>query len=328
MWAITVERDGDGRPALHWRPAPEPELQEDEVLLAVTAAGVNRADLLQAQGDYPPPPGASDILGLEVSGTVVAVGDRVTGWEPGQAACALLGGGGYAERVAVPAEQLLPVPSGVYVVIAAGLPEVTCTVWSNLVMTAGLRAGQVLLVHGGTSGIGTMAVQVGRVLGATVAVTASRADGLAACRELGAEILVNYVEEDFVERIRAATGGADVVLDVIGAKYLARNVAVLADGGTLVVIGMQGGTRAELDLGVLLRKRGRIAATALRSRPTRGPGSKAEVVAATRAGLWPELDAGRVRPVVDTVLPMDQAQEAHERMATGGHVGKILLQVP
>ena len=321
----------DGRePTLSWQDVAEPEVGADEVLVEVTASAVNRADLMQAAGQYPPPPGASDILGLECSGRIAELGPGVTGWEVGQSVCALLAGGGYAQRVAVPAAQLLPVPTGVDELHAAALPEVACTVWSNLVMLGGLRTGQTLLVHGGSSGIGTMAMQVGRALGAIVAVTASRAESLEACRELGAEILIDYRSEDFVEALRATTQGrgADLILDVVGAKYLARNVDALADGGLLVVIGMQGGRKAELDLGALLTKRGRIAATALRSRPVAGPGSKGEIVDAVTRHLWPLIAAGAVRPVVDSVLDASDAQAAHRRVAEGGHVGKVLLRMP
>jgi putative PIG3 family NAD(P)H quinone oxidoreductase len=321
----------DGQdPGLSWQDVADPQAGPGEVLLEVTASAVNRADLLQAKGQYPPPEGASDILGLECSGTILELGEGVTGWEVGQSVCALLAGGGYAQRVAVPAAQVLPLPTGVDELHAAALPEVACTVWSNLVMLGGLRTGQTLLVHGGSSGIGTMAVQVGRALGAIVAVTAGRAESLEACRELGAEILVNHRTEDFVDALRATTQGrgADLILDVVGAKYLARNVEALADGGLVVVIGMQGGRRAELDLGALMAKRGRIAATALRSRPVTGAGSKGEIVDAVTRHLWPLIATGTVRPVVDSVFDAADAQAAHRRLAEGGHVGKVLLRMP
>ncbi len=329
MKAIVVEQPGS--PAdLVWREVPDPELAAGEVLVDVAASAVNRADVLQAAGHYPPPPGASDILGLECSGVVARVGSGVDGWRVGDRVCALLAGGGYAEHVAVPAGQLLPVPAGIDLVEAAGLPEVCCTVWSNLVMTAGLRSGQVLLIHGGGSGIGTMAIQVAAHRGARVAVTASRPDTLDRCRRLGAEIAINYAEQDFVGALREATGGlgADVILDVIGAKYLSRNVSALADGGRLVIIGMQGGTRAELDIGALMRKRGGIIGTTLRSRPVDGPGSKSEVVEQVRTELWPLLDDGTIRPVIDEVVDLPEATRAHRRVLDGGHVGKILLRVP
>ncbi len=303
-------------------PAPVPAA--DEVLIDVVAAGLNRADIMQRRGFYPPPPGASDILGLEVSGRVAAVGGQVTQWSIGDEVCAILDGGGYAEQVVVPAAQVMAVPDGVGLIEAAGLPEVCCTVWSNLVMTAGLHRGQVLLVHGGSSGIGTMATQVARDLGATVAVTAGSAAKLAACAELGASILVNYREDDFVAVVRGATGGrgADVVLDNMGAKYLARNVDVLADGGRVVVIGLQGGRVAELDIGAMLRKRAGVIATSLR---TRAPSAKAEVVAATAQHVWPMISAGRVRPIIAATYPLAEVAEAHRQMEASTHIGKILL---
>ena len=297
-----------------------------EVLLDVVAAGVNRADLLQRQGHYPPPPGASAYLGLECSGRVAAVGADVTGWAVGDQACALLSGGGYAARVAVPAAQLLPVPTGVSLVDAAALPEVACTVWSNVFMTAALAPGEWLLVHGGSSGIGTMAIQLAHAFGAHVAVTAGSAEKLEVCRSLGAEVLVNYRAEDFVEAVKAATDGAgvDVILDNMGAKYLARNVDALAAYGRLMVIGLQGGTRAELDLGVLLRKRASVAATSLRARPA---DEKAAIVAAVREHVWPLVASGAVRPIVHARMPLAQAADAHRLLESSTHIGKVLLTV-
>ena len=329
MKAIVVERPGS--PAeFTWTEVPDPEPAADEVLIDVAATAVNRADLLQAAGHYPPPPGASPILGLECAGTIAQVGADVTGWAVGDQVCALLAGGGYAERVAVPAGQVLPVPAGVDLVHAGGLPEVACTVWSNLVLTAGLRAGQTVLIHGGGSGIGTMAIQVAKARGATVAVTASRAETLDRCRELGADIVIDYRADDFVTALPAANGGrgADVILDVIGAKYLTRNIATLADGGRLVIIGMQGGTTAELDINALMRRRAGVIGTTLRSRPGTGPGSKAEIVAHVRAELWPLVSSGAVRPVIDSVVDLPDAARAHRRVADGGHFGKVVLRVP
>ncbi|GAA4402762.1 NAD(P)H-quinone oxidoreductase [Ornithinibacter aureus] len=323
MKAITIPEFG-GPEALVLSEVPDPEPGTGEVLVQVAAAGVNRADVLQRQGHYAPPPGESEVPGLEVSGTIEALGDGVEGWSVGDEVCALLSGGGYAELVRVPAGQLLPVPSGVSLIEAAALPEVTCTVWSNVFLTANLQPGETLLVHGGSSGIGTMAIQLGRAIGAVVAVTAGSPEKLAACADLGAEVLVNYREEDFVERVLAATdgAGADVVLDNMGAKYLARNVAVLATGGRLVVIGMQGGTRAELDLGVLLRKRAAVIATSLRARPL---GEKATIVAAVREHVWPLIEAGEVRPVVMSRHPLADAAAAHRELEASAHIGKILL---
>ncbi|WP_051266195.1 NAD(P)H-quinone oxidoreductase [Nakamurella lactea] len=331
MWAVTVQDSGPSNgatpPVLGWAQVPDPTPGPGEVLIAVTASAVNRADVLQAAGNYAPPPGASQILGLECSGRIAAVGDGVDGWSVGDQCCALLAGGGYAELVAVPVQQLLPVPDGVDLVSAAALPEAACTVWSNLVMAAGLSAGQTLLVHGGGSGIGTMAIQVGKALGAGVAVTAGRAETLTACAELGADLLINHRTDDFVERI-ADAGGADVILDVMGAKYLSRNISALAVGGRLVVVGMQGGTTGELNIQALMRKQGSVISTALRFRPLTGTGSKQAVVQQVRDRLWPPVAAGTVRPVIDTVLPMTQAGQAHRRLVAGGHFGKMVLQVP
>ena len=266
----------------------------------------------------------SDVPGLEVSGVVEELGEGVEGWSVGDEVCALLAGGGYAEYARVPAGQVLPVPAGVSLVDAAALPEVVCTVWSNVFLTANLQPGETLLVHGGSSGIGTMAIQLGREVGASVAVTAGSAEKLEACRRLGAEVLVNYREEDFVERLREATDGegADVILDNMGAKYLSRNIAALATSGRLVIIGMQGGTKGELDIAALLAKRGAVIATSLRARP---PTEKATIVAAVREHVWPLIVAGRVHPVVQSRHPLADAATAHRELEAGRHVGKILL---
>jgi putative PIG3 family NAD(P)H quinone oxidoreductase len=312
---------------LGWEEVPDPVCGPGEVVVDVVASAVNRADLLQRQGFYPPPPGASDVLGLECSGIVSEVGEGVTGWSVGDEVCALLAGGGYAERVAVPAGQLLPKPAGVELVTAAALPEVTCTVWSNVFMLAGLRRGDTFLVHGGSSGIGTMAIQLAARAGARVFTTAGTPAKLAFCRELGAEVLINYREEDFAERVREETGGAgvDVVLDNMGARYLAPNLASLAVGGRLVIIGMQGGTRTEIDLNALMRRRLTVHATTLRSRPPSGPGGKAEIVAAVRHDVWPDVERGVVRPIVDRRLPMSRAADAHRAVEASEHIGKVLL---
>src|SRR5687767_3339005 len=326
MRAVTISEPG-GPEVLHWAEVAVPVCGPSEVIVDVAATAVNRADLLQRQGCYPPPPGASDIIGLECSGLISEVGEGVTGWSVGDEVCALLSGGGYAERVAVPAGQLLPRPSGVELATAAALPEVTCTVWSNVFLLAGLRRGESFLVHGGSSGIGTMAIQLAARAGARVFTTAGTAAKLDVCRELGAEGTINYRDEDFVERIRDETGGTgvDVVLDNMGAKYLARNVDALAPGGRLVCIGMQGGTKAELDLGRLLAKRASVHATALRSRPATGPGGKAEIVAAVRHDVLPDVERGVVRPVVDRRLAMARVAEAHGVVEASEHVGKVLL---
>ncbi len=325
MHAIVV--DSDHR--LTWQEVPDIKAKSGEALVKVSAAGINRADLLQAAGNYPPPPGASETLGLEVSGTVVAVGDGVDNTLIGQPTCALLSGGGYAEFVAVPAGQLMPVPDTVDLPQAAALPEVACTVWSNLVMTAGLSPGHVVLLHGGASGIGTHGIQIARALDCRVAVTAGSSSKLDLCGELGAEILINYRDEDFVERLRDATdgAGADVILDIMGAAYLDRNVDALANDGRLVIIGMQGGVKGELNLAKLLGKRAGVIATALRGRPARGPSGKAEIVAEVVRNVWPMVADGRVRPVIGAEFPIDQAAAAHELLDSGDVSGKVLLRV-
>ncbi|MEV7995870.1 NAD(P)H-quinone oxidoreductase [Streptomyces sp. NPDC086077] len=323
MHAITIPEPG-GPEALVWDEVPDPVAQEGEVLVEVVASAVNRADVLQRQGHYNPPAGASPYPGLECSGRIAALGAGVSGWAVGDEVCALLSGGGYAEKVAVPAGQLLPVPDGLDVGQAAALPEVTCTVWSNVFMVSHLRPGETLLVHGGSSGIGTMAIQLAKAAGVKVAVTAGTKEKLERCAELGADILINYREQDFVEEIRQATAGegADVILDNMGAKYLERNVQALAVNGRLAIIGMQGGVKAELNIGALLAKRAAISATSLRARPL---GEKAAIVAAVREHVWPLLDSGQVRPVVDRELPMRDAPAAHRLLEESGHVGKVLL---
>ena len=323
MRAITISEPGEADvlvPTEVDAPTPKP----GEVVVDVVAAGVNRADVQQRRGFYDPPPGASPLPGLEVSGRISAVGAEVEGWQVGDEVCALLVGGGYAEQVAVPAGQLLPVPEGVSVEDAAALPEVACTVWSNVFLTANIQPGQWLLVHGGSSGIGTMAIQLGKAVGAHVAVTAGTQEKLDFCRELGADIVINYKDEDFVEKVREGTGGhgADVILDNMGAKYLARNVETLAISGRLVVIGLMGGRRAELDLGTLLAKRAAVIATTLRARPDT---EKATIVAAVREHVWPLVESGVVRPVIHSRHPLEKAVDAHREMEASTHIGKILL---
>jgi len=319
-----VIASGSGGPeVLSVGEVPDPEPGPGEVLLDVAATAVNRADTLQRKGFYPPPPGASDVIGLECSGTVAALGDGVEGWTVGDEVCALLAGGGYAERVAVPAGQLMPVPAGVSLVEAAALPEVACTVWSNVFMVAGLQPRETLLVHGGAGGIGTLAIQLASALSARVVATAGSPEKLARCAELGADVTVNYREEDFVEVVRGL-GGADVILDNMGAAYLGRNVDALATEGRLVIIGMQGGTKGELDISALLRKRAAVIATSLRSRPTE---EKAAICAGVVEHVWPLVADGQVTPVVHTTLPLEQVADAHALMEESGHVGKILLTV-
>lgn len=315
---------------LIWQQVPDVRTTDGEVLIKVRAAGVNRADLLQAAGKYPPPPGASEILGLEVSGVIAEVGQGVSNLSVGQPVCALLAGGGYADYVAVPAQQVMPIPEGVSLVEAAGLPEVACTVWSNLVMTGRMLPGEFLLVHGGSGGIGTHAIQVAKALGAKVAATAGSAAKLDLCGALGADVVISHRDEDFVERVRSATGGggADLVLDVMGAAYLERNLAVLAVDGRLVIIGMQGGVRAELNIGTLIGKRLSVIGTALRNRPVEGPNGKAAIVDAVVEAVWPMVSDGQVRPVIGARFPMSQAAEAHRALAAGETFGKVLLTIP
>lgn len=322
MRAIVAESSDQ----LSWQEVADVSARPGEVVVKVAAAGVNRADVLQAAGKYPPPPGASEIIGMEVSGVITEVGDGVTEWSAGQEVCALLAGGGYAEYVAVPAGQVLPIPSGVDLVDAAGLPEVACTVWSNVVLIAGLSRGQLLLAHGGASGIGSHAIQIARALGARVAVTAGSAEKLDFCRELGADITINYHDEDFVARLQES-GGADVILDIMGAAYLDRNIDALASDGRLVIIGMQGGVKGELNIGKLLAKRARVIGTTLRGRPATGPNSKSDIVQAVTASVWPMVADGRVRPIIGARLPIQQAGDAHQRLVDGKVTGKIVLTV-
>jgi len=323
MRAVVATEPG-GPEVLAIRELPDPVPGEGELVIDMAGTAVNRADTLQRRGHYPPPAGASDVLGLECSGTVSAVGAGVDRYAVGDRVCALLAGGGYAEKVLVPAGQVMPAPDGIDLVTAGGLPEVACTVWSNVFMIAGLRAGETLLVHGGAGGIGTMAIQVAAAVGARVVATAGAAHKLDLCRSLGADVAVNYHEQDFVEEVRRATDGrgADVILDNMGASYLPRNVDALATEGRLVVIGLQGGNKGELNLGMLLRKRGAVIATTLRSRPSE---EKAAICAAVVEHVWPLLEDLTVRPVVHTTLPLEQAAEAHRMMEAGDHVGKVLL---
>lgn len=323
MQAMTLPSYG-GPEVLTLAEIDDPVPGPGDVLVDVVATAVNRADIMQRQGRYPAPPGAPEHPGLECSGTVAALGEGVAGWAVGDQVCALLSGGGYAERVAVPAGQLLPVPEGVSVVEAAALPEAACTVWSNVFLLADLQPGEVLLVHGGASGIGTLAIQLGVRYGARVFTTVGSAEKADRVRALGAERAVRYRDEDFVEVVRAEAGAADVVLDVMGAAYLGRNVQVLADGGRLVVIGLQGGAKGELDLGRLLSQRASVHATALRSRSRE---QKAAIVQAVLAGVWPAVEAGEVRPIVDRVLPLAEAAEAHRVVEASEHAGKVVLQV-
>ncbi|MBB5913603.1 putative PIG3 family NAD(P)H quinone oxidoreductase [Nocardia transvalensis] len=326
MYAVTLDEFG-GPEVMRWAQVPDPVGPgAGEVLIDVVAAGVNRADLLQRQGFYPPPPGASETIGLECSGVIAEVGAGVTDFRPGDRVCALLSGGGYAERVVVPATQVLPVPGELDLAAAAALPEVAATVWSNLVMRAGLRAGQLLLIHGGGSGIGTHAIQVAVSRGARVAVTAGSQLKLDRCKELGASILINYRDDDFVAAVREF-GGADVILDNMGAAYLDRNAEALAEDGQLCIIGMQGGVKGELNIATLLGKRGTVHATNLRKRPATGPSSKAEIIADLHRHLWPLIADGTIAPIVHAELPATEAAEAHRLLDSPETVGKVLLRI-
>ena len=294
-----------------------------EVLIQVAATAVNRADLLQRQGLYPPPQGASEVIGLECSGTIAEVGEGVEGLAVGDEVCAVLAGGGYAEQVVCPAGQVMPVPDGIDLVTAAAIPEVACTVWSNVFMVAGLRPDERFLVHGGSGGIGTCAIQLAHALGARVFATAGTPEKLQTCRDLGADVAINYREDDFVVAVRAE-GGADVILDNMGAAYLGKNVSALATEGRLVIIGMQGGVKGELDISTLLGKRGAVIATSLRPRPAE---EKAAICASVVEHVWPLYADGSVRAIVHTTMPLADAGKAHELMESSDHIGKIVLTV-
>ena len=323
MRAVIAPEPG-GPEALVVTDLPDPQPGPGELVIDMTATAVNRADTMQRQGFYPPPPGASDVLGLECSGVVSAVGEGVESWSVGDEVCALLAGGGYGEKVLVPAGQVMPVPDGVDLVTAGALPEVAATVWSNLFMIAGLQQGETLLVHGGGGGIGTFAIQLAHALGARVITTAGSQEKLDACRALGADVTINYKEQDFVEEVAKATDGAgvDVILDNMGAKYLPRNVEALATEGRLVVIGLMGGAKGELDLGLLLRKRGAVIATSLRARPVE---EKAAICASVVEHVWPLVADGAVKTLVHTTLPLEEAREGHRIMEASDHIGKIVL---
>ena len=324
MTAIEITEHGGPevlRPAR--RGVPEPGL--GEVLIEVAAAGVNRPDTMQRQGAYPPPPGASDIPGLEVSGHVVANGPGARRYEAGAAVCALVHGGGYAEYCVAPEGQTLPVPAPLALGDAAGLPETCFTVWTNLFERARLRAGERLLVHGGSSGIGTTAIQIASALGVRVFATAGSAEKCAACEELGAERAIDYRAEDFVAAVKALTGGegVDVVLDMVGGSYLQRNIAVLRPEGRLAQIAFLEGSKSRIDLNPLMRKRLTITGSTLRPQSIE---SKARIAAALEETVWPLVAQGLVRPVIDSRLPLERAAAAHARMEEGQHIGKILLQ--
>ena len=323
MKAIVIGTPG-GPEALELQDVPAPEAGPGEVLIDVIAAGLNRADVMQRQGHYPVPAGASEYPGLEVSGRIAALGEGVDGPAVGTEVVALLSGGGYAEQVAVPAGQVLPLPDGFDAVTAASLPETAATVFSNLFMAAAVQEGEYVLIHGATGGIGTMAIQMVAAFGAVPVVTAGSAEKLELARSLGAKVLINYKEQDFVEAVREATGGhgADVILDVVGAKYLQKNLDALAVAGRLVIIGLQGGTKAELNLNQLMTKRAAVIGTTLRGRPVE---EKSSIMQAVGEYVWPLLVSGQIRPLVDRTFPLAEAADAHEYFDSGQHTGKILL---
>ncbi|WP_406049505.1 NAD(P)H-quinone oxidoreductase [Kribbella sp. NBC_00889] len=323
MRAVVCEGAG-GIEVLTVGEIPDPTPAVDEVVIDVVAAGVNRADLLQRQGFYPPPPGAPGTIGLEVSGTISEVGSEVEGWSVGDECCALLAGGGYAEKVVVPAPQVMPIPDGLDLISAAALPEVVATVWSNVFMTAHLKDGETLLVHGGASGIGTMAIQLGVAHGARVLTTVGSVDKMEFCTRLGADVAINYKEAEWASVVKEATAGAgaDVILDIIGAKYLTENVKSLAYDGRLVVIGMQGGAKGELDLGRLMSRRAQVMAAGLRPRSVAGKG---RIIADVVGHVWPLIAEKKVRPIIHTTYPLAQVAQAHQDLEDSTQLGKILL---
>lgn len=320
MRAVVATQAG-GPEVLEIQELPTPEPGPGEVLVRVAATAVNRADVLQRMGFYPPPPGASDVIGLECSGTVESVGEGVERWQVGNEVCALLAGGGYASHVVVPAGQLMPVPDGVSLIDAAALPEVACTVWSNVFMLAGLEPGETFLIHGGAGGIGTHAIQVASAMGARVVATAGSEVKAQVCTALGADLAINYREQDFVEVVKAH-GGVDVILDNMGGKYLPSNVDALNTDGRLVIIGMQGGIKGELNIASLLTKRATVQATSLRARPL---DQKALICQDVVDNVWPLIADGQVHPVIFRTLPLEEVAEAHRLIDSGDHVGKILL---
>lgn len=322
--AVVITRPGPPE-VLEVQDVPDPVPAPGEVLIDVTATAVNRADLLQRQGNYNPPRGASPYPGLECSGVIAGLGEGVADWRVGDQVCALLAGGGYAEKVAAPAGQVLPAPTGLAMVDAGGLPETTCTVHSMVFDAGRLAPGESLLVHGGTSGIGTMAIQLAKAHLVRVFATAGTDRKVEFCRQLGADVAINYREEEFDERIANETGGegVDVILDNMGASYLARNVKALAVGGRLLNLGMQGGRKGELDLGLLMAKRATIFSAGLRARPL---AQKAAIVAGTREFVWPLVESGAVRPIIDRVLGLDDAAEAHRLVESSEHIGKVVLR--
>jgi len=325
MKAVVITTPGDAD-VLQIQDVDDPQLNDDEVLIKVSAAGLNRSDISQRLGQYPPPKGARPYPGVECSGVIEAVGKDVQKWEVGDEVCALLGGGGYAEKVAVHSGHVLPIPKGISLQEAAALPEVACTVWSTVFMTSHLSLGENFLVHGGSSGIGTFAIQIAKYCGARVFVTAGSKEKLARCKELGADVAINYKTEDFVERVKEETGGkgVDVILDNMGGPYLQRNLDALGLDGRLFVIGFQGGFITEINLSTIFGKRLTIQAAGLR---TRSVENKEQIIADVQKHIWPAFEEGKVKPIIHTTLPLSQAAEAHRIMESNTHTGKILLIV-
>ena len=326
MIAIEISTPG-GPEVLIPAERPRPACGPGEVIIKVAAAGVNRPDVVQRLGHYPPPPGASDIPGLEVAGTVDEIAADVTNWRRGDAACALVSGGGYAEYCAVPAPQCLPVPRGIDLVHAAAIPETTFTVWTNVFERGRLQKGETLLVHGGSSGIGTTAIQLARTFGARVLTTAGSNEKCAACEALGAERAINYRTTDFVAAVREATDGrgADVILDIVGGDYLQRNIDTLARDGRLVHIGQLGGAKAQINLGPVLRNRLTITGSTLRPRSVAEKGAIARELL---KHVWPVFESGAVKVIVDKTFPLALAADAHRLMEASTHIGKLVLTVP
>ena len=323
MFAIT-QKDFGGPETLVWDKVADPRPEPGEVIIDITSTAVNRADLLQREGNYPPPTGATDILGLECAGTIVSVGAALTMDRIGERVTALLNGGGYAQKVAIPLGQVMSVPEGVSILDAGALPEVACTVWSNLTKVLQLREGSTILIHGGGSGIGTFAIQVAKVLGAKVAVTAGSQEKLNTCASLGADVLINYHEQDFVDVIRDTWGGTDTILDNMGASYLSKNVEALKRNGHLAIIGMQGGTKGDFQIDQLLRKNGTITATSLRGRPEP---EKSMICREVEKIVWPWITDGTIKQVIDRIVPIEGAGDAHKILEASEATGKIVLQV-
>ena len=325
MKAIRVQTKAPGQP-LVWQETDDPICGPDEVLVEIHAASLNRADLLQRAGKYPPPPGESEILGLDMAGCIAEIGENVTGWRAGDRVCALLAGGGYAERVAVPYQMLMPTPEGWSFEQATAVPEVFLTAFVNIFMEAGFQPGETVLMHGGAGGVGTAAIQLVREAGGRMIVTAGTDEKVARCKELGAELAINYKTEDFVERTLAHTGGqgVDVIIDIVGAEYLERNLSLLRLKGRLVFLALLGGAQAQVNLGTLMGRRLRLIGSVLRSRSL---AEKIEIKERFMDRFWPLLEDGTIEPIIDSVYPVEQASEAHEYMAANRNTGKIILRV-